>query len=167
MVMAMNSTAARVHASGADETGLGRWAWLLFEGHNSYRTRVISAYIPCKQQGKKDATVYAQHQRYYNSKGKNGCPRRNMIIELTDQIEKWQRKRWGRVISPCHRRPRRTATLVTICSRPKSAILRSTRTRRSRRIQKSARILSRQSLMSAADARHFSLAFMSERMCPD
>ena len=92
MAMAMNSTAARVHASGADETGLGRWAWLLFEGHNSYRTRVISAYIPCKQQGKKDATVYAQHQRYYNSKGKNGCPRRNMIIELTDQIEKWQRK---------------------------------------------------------------------------
>ena len=33
-------------------------------------------------------------------------------------------------------------------------------------LQKSARILSRQSLMSAVDARHFSLAFMSERMCP-
>ena len=92
MAMAVNTTATRVHASGADETGLGRWAWLLFEGHNSYHTRVISAYVPCKQQNNKDATVYAQHKRYYETKGKEGCPRKLMINELTNQIQTWQRK---------------------------------------------------------------------------
>ena len=48
IVMAVNEAASRVHASGSDETGLGRWSWMLFEGHNEYRTRVISAYATKK-----------------------------------------------------------------------------------------------------------------------
>ena len=92
MVMAVNSVAARVHASGADELGLGRWTWLLFEGHNGYRTRVISAYIPCKQHLNKDVTVYSQQARYFESQGQQGCPRRKIIVELTDLIRSWSRK---------------------------------------------------------------------------
>ena len=92
LTMAFNEVATRVHASGADEKGLGRWSWLLFEGHNGYRTRIISAYVPCRQRNPKNATVYAQHKRYFESKGTEGCPRTLMIIELTDLIQQWQRK---------------------------------------------------------------------------
>lgn len=92
MVMAVNEAASRAHASGVDETGLGRWSWILFEGNNKYRTRVISAYVPCKPATRNDATVYMQHKRYFESKGIQTCPRRLMITQLTDQIELWTSK---------------------------------------------------------------------------
>ena len=92
MTMAVNETATRVHASGADEKGLGRWTWLLFEGHNNYRTRIISAYVPCKSNSGKDATVYQQQKRYYESQGIRLCPRALMIKELTDLIKTWEDK---------------------------------------------------------------------------
>ena len=90
LTMAFNSTASRVHASGADERGLGRWTWLLFEGNNSYRTRVISAYVPCKTPLHRDATVYQQQARVLTSLGISTCPRTLMIQELTDDIQRWQ-----------------------------------------------------------------------------
>ena len=90
LTMAFNSTASRVHASGADERGLGRWTWLLFEGNNSYRTRVISAYVPCKTPTHRDATVYQQQVRVLTSLGITTCPRTLMITELTDNIQQWQ-----------------------------------------------------------------------------
>ena len=89
LTMAVNETASRVHASGADERKLGRWTWLLFEGHNNYRTRVVSAYVPCKPSKPNDATVYQQQKRYLMSQGINTCPRSLMITELTNQIEQW------------------------------------------------------------------------------
>ena len=48
-----------------DPTGLGRWSWLMFEGRNKHRTRVISAYNPCKSKGQE--TVYMQHSRYFHN----------------------------------------------------------------------------------------------------
>ena len=93
VTMAVNEVAARVHASGADERGLGRWTWLLFEGHNNYKTRIISAYVPCKPATKNDATVYQQQSRYLTSQSITTCPRKIMIEELTDQIQTWSKKR--------------------------------------------------------------------------
>jgi hypothetical protein len=33
---------------GKDEEGLGRWSWILFGGSEEHKTRLITAYNPCK-----------------------------------------------------------------------------------------------------------------------
>ena len=88
-VIAFDTLANMTRASGADETGLGRWSWLQLEGHNNHRIRVISAYNPCRTSTKQFATVYAQHKRYFLSKYKDVCPRQQFRIDLCNQCKKW------------------------------------------------------------------------------
>ena len=90
-VVAFDEAAMRATSkTGVDTTGLGRWAWMLFEGKQRHRTRIISAYNPCKSMG--DETVYMQQKRYFLSKGKEVCPREQFIMDLTNQIKNWQRQ---------------------------------------------------------------------------
>ena len=91
-VMAFNTAAHRVKSTGADETGLGRWSWILFEGKHNFRTRIISAYIPCKSSIDRHQTVYNQHRRYFHKLGILECPRKLMHQQLTQQIQEWQKK---------------------------------------------------------------------------
>lgn len=62
-------------STGVDERGLGRWSWLMLEGHRKNKVRVISAYNPCRTQPNQLHTVYSQHKRYYLSQKKDICPR--------------------------------------------------------------------------------------------
>ena len=88
-VMTFNRIATRATSKqGKDPTGLGRWSWLLFEGKQNHRTRIISAYNPCKSYGHR--TVYMQHKRYFYNKGISTCPRKMFINDLTRQIQTWQ-----------------------------------------------------------------------------
>ena len=62
-ICAFNEIAARANPrTGNDETGLGRWSWMLFEGRHQHKTRIISAYNPCRSKG--NETVYMQHSRF-------------------------------------------------------------------------------------------------------
>ena len=71
------------------ETGLGRWSRLQLEGHNNRRMRVISAYNPCRTSTSQFATVYAQQNRYFLSKFKDVCPRRQFRVDLCAQCQRW------------------------------------------------------------------------------
>lgn len=62
-------------SSGVDDSGLGRWSWLLLEGHRQNKVRVISAYNPCRTQPNQLHTVYSQHKRYFLSQKRDVCPR--------------------------------------------------------------------------------------------
>ena len=55
-IMTFSSIAVRVTASGCDDTGLGRWSWLRFEGKQNIKTRIFSVYLPIIS--KRDASVY-------------------------------------------------------------------------------------------------------------
>ena len=56
----------RVASSGADERGLGRWAWFLLNGKDRIKTRVVTAYRPCKTTKlTSTVTVYNQHLQYF------------------------------------------------------------------------------------------------------
>lgn len=90
--IAVNECANRVTCSGADETGLGRWSWLLIEGKHDIKVRIITAYNPCKTSSTRPATVYAQQKRYFLSKNISTCPRTKFQIDLCTQIKKWQDK---------------------------------------------------------------------------
>ena len=43
-IVAMDDTAHRVIERGKDPTGLGRWTWVLLEGKQHIRMRIITAY---------------------------------------------------------------------------------------------------------------------------
>ena len=73
---------------GLDTTGLGRWAWMLFQSKQHHWTRVVSAYNPCKSMG--DETMYMQHKRYFLSIGENVLLWEQFILDLTEQIKKLQ-----------------------------------------------------------------------------
>ena len=53
--------ATRTCETGADETGLGWWAYMLFKGQNGCTTRIISAYQPNHSQRCHLNSIYSQH----------------------------------------------------------------------------------------------------------
>lgn len=88
-VMSVDSVASRVTGTGSDETGLGRWSWMLFEGKKKWKTRIFSVHIPISS--KRMASVYQQHKRYYLENDMNICPRKQLLKELTHVIHQCQR----------------------------------------------------------------------------
>jgi hypothetical protein len=61
-IIALDTAATKVQSSGTDVTGLGRWSWMLIVGKGVHRTRIISAYQPCKHAKNGGESSYAQHQ---------------------------------------------------------------------------------------------------------
>jgi hypothetical protein len=72
---------------GWDETGLGRWSWILMGGANGFNTRIIMAYNPCKNKNANSGPRYQQQRHYYITKRKDlTCSlilfRRNLVKQL-------------------------------------------------------------------------------------
>ena len=81
-----------VKDTGADETGLGRWTWILVQGRREVKTRIISAYQPCLHEYDKDngfQTVYRQQSRYWQSQGVSECPIMRFREDLSKKITDW------------------------------------------------------------------------------
>jgi hypothetical protein len=83
----VNDLTARLSSSDKDDTNLGRWTSMLFEGSNDHKTRLVTAYRPCK--GGEIGSVYSQHQRYFRAKGEFTCPRKLFITHFSKQLKKW------------------------------------------------------------------------------
>ena len=90
--LAFEKTATYVDSTGADDTGLGRWSWLLIRSLN-FSVRFISAYKPIPTRtAKKCRTVYMQHRKYWLRRSIDEDP--NILFErdLLSQIRKWRQK---------------------------------------------------------------------------
>jgi hypothetical protein len=75
--------------SGKDESGLGRWVVMTFEGE--VKTRVVCGYNPCGNDKTNSGTVYQQHRRYWITKRRSlVCPRVKFREDLVKQLEKWR-----------------------------------------------------------------------------
>lgn len=72
-IMSFDLLAQMTRSTGVDESGLGRWSWLLLEGHRK-QGRVISDYNLCRTQTNQLHTVYSQHKRYFLSQKEDVCP---------------------------------------------------------------------------------------------
>ena len=88
--IAYDSLANMSRASGADDTGLGRWSWIQLEGHNNRRVRVVLAYNPCRTKTSHFSTVYSQQKRYFLSQNEDICPRLRFRQDLYKLLLKWQ-----------------------------------------------------------------------------
>ena len=92
--MIFGELAKHVKDVGKDLTGLGRWSWVLLEGANSHRTRIVTAYQPSLH--KLDTldhmqTVYRQHANYFRTNhGDRTCPRKLFRDQLIAQLATWK-----------------------------------------------------------------------------
>ena len=88
--MTFGDAAARVSETGVDPSGLGRWAWISFKGRNNFRTRIISAYRPCRSSQQALGSVYSQHKRRFRALQRPGCPRQLFIDDLKAELTRWR-----------------------------------------------------------------------------
>ncbi len=74
-----------------DEEGLGRWSWIQFGGFDNHKTRLITAYNPCKNKIVHSGTSYQQQRRYFVTKKKDlTCPLIMFRQQLIKQLKKWR-----------------------------------------------------------------------------
>ena len=92
-IVTTNVVASRVCCTGADETGLGRWAWVQYRGKNKTSARVISVYQPHKPADETlhPKSVYRQQQRYWMNKKSDMCPLTHFQDDLCMLLQKWIR----------------------------------------------------------------------------
>ena len=73
--MTFDTMAHMTKSSGVDDSGLGRWSWVLIEGDRERHARIISAYNPCRTKIDQFSTVYSQHKRFFLKNKSDVCPR--------------------------------------------------------------------------------------------
>jgi hypothetical protein len=89
LTIAAGKARARVHGKGGqDNSGLGRWSWLLLQGRHGYFTRFITVYRPCKTKDNL-GSAYNQHLRYWRDKGNFECPLIIFDQDLEQQLQEW------------------------------------------------------------------------------
>jgi len=84
-IWSINDATHRVLERGVDQTGLGRWGFVRYQGRNGVTTRVYSVYRPCKSAGPN--TVYSQHIRYMAEQNDARCPQVAMVQDLKQQLQ--------------------------------------------------------------------------------
>ena len=82
-----------VSEMGKDETGLGRWSWMLCKGLDGHAIHIIMAYNPKQSTCIKTETIYCQHQSYFESRGNFTCPRKAFLCDFELKLQWWQSTR--------------------------------------------------------------------------
>eukprot|EP00957_Ditylum_brightwellii_P166981 12711920-Ditylum_brightwellii.AAC.1 len=72
---------------GKGSTGLGRYSWMAFRGKDNITFRVVTFYKPCSPSG--PGLVYTQHTNHFDSIGRDGYPRAELLKGLKEEIKKW------------------------------------------------------------------------------
>ena len=77
--------------SGKDDSGLGRWVVMTFQGSHGIVTRVVCGYNPCVTNRRATRSTYQQHKRYFVTKESDRtCPRTRFREDLVRQLTKWR-----------------------------------------------------------------------------
>ena len=74
-----------------DDSGLGRWVVMVFQGYTGIITRIVCGYNLCYNKKMKSRTSYQQKPRYLILKEKDRtCPRKRMHDDLIRQLQDWR-----------------------------------------------------------------------------
>ena len=88
--MVFGQLASRVKDVGSNEAGLGCWSWILMQGRDGHKTRIVITYQPCTSNAQQLGTVHAQHWQYLDSKGrKDESPCSAFHTDLVEALLKW------------------------------------------------------------------------------
>ena len=88
-IIALEEAQPRVVDKGVDDSGLGRWTWMRFQGRDGHFTRMISAYRPCRNSASL-GTVYRQQMTYWSRKGEWDCPLDLFDKHLEELLALWK-----------------------------------------------------------------------------
>ena len=89
--LAFGDLASRVSEIGIDERGLGRYAWMKFEGRQGHVARILSVYVPCcTSRGSGDLTVMSQQRRQLEHMRIEGCPRNVLLENVHAKLLEWR-----------------------------------------------------------------------------
>ena len=81
----INDATHRIESRGVDNTSLGRWNYIRYQGRNGLATQVYSIYRPCKSDGTR--SVYSQQVRHLSSIQDARCPQVAMVEDLKKELE--------------------------------------------------------------------------------
>jgi hypothetical protein len=84
----IDEASSRIHSTGVDPTGLGRWAWTRYQGKEGYGLRVLFAYR-CNEKTEHAGSVYNQQKAYFDSIGAPRNPRDAFWEDLISEITPW------------------------------------------------------------------------------
>jgi hypothetical protein len=84
----IDEASSRIHSTGVDPTGLGRWAWTRYQGKEGYGLRVLFAYR-CNGKTEHAGSVYNQQKAYFDSIGSPRNPRDAFWEDLIREITPW------------------------------------------------------------------------------
>jgi hypothetical protein len=84
----IDEASSRIHSTGVDPTGLGRWAWTRYQGKDGYGLRVLFAYR-CNNKTEHPGSVYNQQKAYFDSNGVSRNPREAFWEDLIKEITPW------------------------------------------------------------------------------
>lgn len=74
--------------SGGNDAGLGRWMWIVL-GSGDHKTRILTAYQPCRSRKEGYTTSYNQQRHHWRSCGILTCPRRLFREHLLEALKGW------------------------------------------------------------------------------
>jgi hypothetical protein len=87
-IIATNDTIHRIVERGGDPSGLGRWTWILLEGKQRHRLRLLTAYRPVESRGAD--SVNQQHWREFTKIGRDADPRTAILEDLFSLLSRWK-----------------------------------------------------------------------------
>jgi hypothetical protein len=90
-ILTVGQILAFVTEVGVDSTGLGHWSWM-FVGGGGKQTCVILEYQPCypKRRTTRGETVWDQHTRYFEARGKVRDPQTMFKSDLLSLLRRWK-----------------------------------------------------------------------------
>ena len=76
--------------SGKDDTGIGRWVVIVFQGSKGIKTIIVCSYISCYNKNMESSTSYQQQHRYLLLKEKDRtCQSKRLNNALIRQLQNW------------------------------------------------------------------------------
>jgi hypothetical protein len=88
VLCSVNDGAARVVEYGKDGTGLGRWAWMKYQGKDGHAVRIVVAYR-CNRPTAFAGSVYNQQKAYFEENDDDRDPRTAFWEDLVQEIKPW------------------------------------------------------------------------------
>lgn len=87
LMIANHPIGHRVSKTGNDKDKLGRWSWMLMQGRQGIKVRIVTVYRPVQSLG--PTSAYQQQQKQLLSKNIDTNPRTQLLDDLSVDLQEW------------------------------------------------------------------------------
>ena len=87
----------RIQESGTEDHILQRWSWQKFRGARNHKLVIANVYRPVFSNG--PLSTYQQHKAVLLDMNIDECPRKNILTQLSLQIQQWQQEGYQIIVA--------------------------------------------------------------------